>query len=544
MAPASQDDPVIATEREDSELRAAAPKLVALPTPRGVPAAGHRRTGFARKASAVIVIVAFLSTLGGGEFVDSGYAMVLQSEAAALHARWGTMVVQGIPATDLLQLEQEWTYSQRSRFMGAAMMFWTPGARAVVDQWQAQTDRIWYRDLSRYRTDATIQEAVLHRAFGTEPLVQRKARLEGLATATTPADFEALRSTWNLEARLVPIDRGVAAAVASLGDQTQQAKAIGIRSDPAGAVIVRADAYTLMTIQERMARAELLIRTLGSVRQDLQARLAAAAITQQAYNHATGEISTAGVYGIDLSRYQGRVDADHAAYANAITAGEFTRITGDLNQVAGAADGAINTVLSETHVISGVAFYYQSHSLSCEETATSMALTHQGIYLSQDQILAEAGADTRPMYVDSAGRVRWGDPYVSFVGNVNGSEHNYTGYQMNYPPLVRIAQAHGARVIAYGSMSAATIYARVIAGHPVVAYATWDWAWHPRHDYLAFDGQWVPWIGPSADAHVYTVVGVSPSQVLVNDPIRGQYWVSKGAFQAAYSDFGEAIVFA
>jgi len=93
-------------------------------------------------------------------------------------------------------------------------------------------------------------------------------------------------------------------------------------------------------------------------------------------------------------------------------------------------------------------------------------------------------------------------------------------------------------------MSAATIYARVIAGHPVVAFATWDWAWHPRHDYLSFDGQWNPWIGPVFASHVYVVVGVGPGRVLVNDPIRGQYWVSKAAFEAGYSDFNEAIVFA
>jgi hypothetical protein len=40
------------------------------------------------------------------------------------------------------------------------------------------------------------------------------------------------------------------------------------------------------------------------------------------------------------------------------------------------------------------------------------------------------------------------------------------------------------------------------------------------------------------------VVGVSPTKVLINDPIRGQYWLSKSAFEAGYSDFNEAIVFA
>ena len=154
------------------------------------------------------------------------------------------------------------------------------------------------------------------------------------------------------------------------------------------------------------------------------------------------------------------------------------------------------------------------------------------------------GADNRAAYVDGNGTVRWGNPYEHFVGDVNGSEHNYTGYGAFYPPLVRVAKAHGASVIDYGSMSAEMVYARLWAGHPVVVWATWDWAWHPRHDYLSFDGQWIPWIGPYYASHVYTVVGVSPWSVLVNDPIRGQYWVSKGAFEASYSDFEEAIVFA
>jgi hypothetical protein len=61
---------------------------------------------------------------------------------------------------------------------------------------------------------------------------------------------------------------------------------------------------------------------------------------------------------------------------------------------------------------------------------------------------------------------------------------------------------------------------------------------------LSFDGQWIPYIGPVHASHVYTAVGVSPTHVLVNDPIRGQFWVSKAAFEAAYSDFNEAIVFA
>jgi uncharacterized protein YvpB len=280
------------------------------------------------------------------------------------------------------------------------------------------------------------------------------------------------------------------------------------------------------------------------VQKDLQARLDAAAITKQSLQHASDEASIASLYGIDVSGFQAQIANDTDLYANALTAAAFASITSHAQQVAASADHAIYVVLSQTHVISGVPMIYQNHPLSCEEAATSMALAHQGISVSQDQILAEIGADRRAMYVDAYGRVRWGNPYETFVGNVNGSESNYTGFGTYYPPLVRVARGHGARVIAYGSMNAATIYARVIAGHPVVAFATWDWAWHPRRDYLSFDGQWIPWIGPVYASHVYVVVGVSPSDVLINDPIRGQYWISKGAFEAGYSDFEEAIVFA
>src|SRR5207237_7091162 len=112
--------------------------------------------------------------------------------------------------------------------------------------------------------------------------------------------------------------------------------------------------------------------------------------------------------------------------------------------------------------------------------------------LARDKIVHEVGADPRRRYVDGAGRFRWAKAYETFVGNVNGSESNYTGLGTFYPPLVRVARAHGSRILAYGSMSAATIYARVIAGHPVVAFATWYWEWHKRRVYLISDGTLIP----------------------------------------------------
>jgi uncharacterized protein YvpB len=510
---------------------------------RAVPIRRSRPVWTAR-LSAGFVLVAIISSLGGGGLVDSGTAYVLQARAAALHARWADMRAKGIPAADLAELEQQWGASQATIVVGAGGIFWLPGGGEAVGAWSAETDAIWSRDLTRFRSDAFLAEQNLHQALALETFVQRKSRLDELSQATTPLDFATLRDDWMLEAKLVPLDRRIAAEAAAVAAQTQQARQLGIRSDPASDVLGRASAYAELDPLGRMSRVEFLTRSLLSTRGNLQARLDTATTAIQHLQRAADEISVAALYGIDLSGYQARISAGRTLFANALTPAEFNAITADAQQVTAAADHAIYVVLSQTHIVSGVTFIYQNHPLSCEEAATSMALSHQGISVSQDQILNEIGADRRSEYVDAQGRVRWGNPYQTFVGNVNGSESNYTGFGTFYPPLVRVAKAHGANILAYGSMSAATIYARVIAGHPVVAFATWDWRWHPRRDYLSFDGQWIPWIGPVYASHVYTVVGVSPSQVLVNDPIRGQYWISKGAFEAGYSDFNEAIVFA
>lgn len=530
---------VIAVEREPpaapAEARPPKPKLLPLPP---------RRTPWALKPLAVILVLGVVSSLGGGGLLDSASSYVLQARAQALHDRWAYMRANGIPDADLAEMEQQYASTQASIVIGAGGVFWLPGGAETIDYWTAQTDAIWTRDLSLFRSQALAADENLHRALAPETFQQHKLRLEAFGLATSPLDFATLRDDWNMDARLVPIDRRIAATAAVVVTQTQQANHLGIRSDPAADLLNRAGQYSLLGPQERMARAEFLTRNLVSMQTNLQARIDSATVTQADLQKASDEASLAGIYGIDVSAYQSRIASDRVLYANAVTVAEFQSVSADAVQVTAAADHAIAVVMSQTHIVSGVTFYYQDHPLSCEEAATSMALTHQGISLSQDEILAEIGADRRAMYVDSQGRVRWGNPYETFVGNVNGSESNYTGFGTFYPPLVRVALAHGAHILAYGSMSAATIYARVIAGHPVVAFSTWDWQWHPRRDYLSFDGQWIPWIGPVYASHVYTVVGVSPSQVLVNDPIRGQYWISKAAFQAGYSDFQEAIVFA
>lgn len=200
-----------------------------------------------------------------------------------------------------------------------------------------------------------------------------------------------------------------------------------------------------------------------------------------------------------------------------------------------------------TYTIPNVPQYYQL-PLSCEETAVSMALVHQGLHVSTKQILARLGVDNTPIVISGGRIVSWGDPDKAFVGNVYGSEnHAPYGYQANPNALVRVLNSYGAHIIewsepGYGpnKISAAEIYRQVALGHPVVAYATWDWHYHTIHYYTDEYGHKIANIYPYDD-HVYVVYGVNPSSVLVHDPIRGTYWVSKTSFASAY-EFGMAIV--
>jgi uncharacterized protein YvpB len=500
-------------------------------------------SGRPRRNLAALLIVASLAAIAGTAIpLSAGTAHDLQLRADRLVTRWNEMVVDGVPGSDLTALRGELKAATASRAFGSGTGLWLPGAGSTVAAWESRTEAIWEENLRSSRTAAAAADNQLHAALAPEPSIQRKERREAILIATTPAELNSLSALWDLTSRLVPIDRRIGGEFAVITGLIARAAVLGVVGDPAGDVLVDARFYAQSDLLTRLSHAEQLTRTIARLEVDLGARLTAAAATKKMLTRASAQINLAVMYGMSVSSYVASYSAGKRRYAAALTVDEFTSVVGDLGQTVAAIQKQINILRSQTHIVRGVAMYYQAHALSCEETATSMALTHQGIYLSQDQILAAVGADLRPQYRDHHGVLRWGNPYSTFVGSVNGIE-NVTGLQTNYPPLVRVARNHGARVIAYGWMPAEAIYARLTAGHPVVVWATWDWAWHPRHDYLSFDGRWIPFIGP-AQSHVYTAVGVRPGAVLVNDPIRGQYWVSKQSFEAGYSDFREAIVFA
>lgn len=202
---------------------------------------------------------------------------------------------------------------------------------------------------------------------------------------------------------------------------------------------------------------------------------------------------------------------------------------------------SVTTWAAATNVIANIPYRPQLHTLSCEAAALEMALAHQGIDVSQDQVLDETGVDWRPAYYDGSGELRWGDPYTTFVGDPDGDESLLSGYGTYFPTIARVAADHGAGVVMAGEgISPDDVYRAVLQNHPVVAWVSVDLQYYSPGSWRTFDGGVVMYAGPIE--HAVTVVGVDGDSVYLFDPLSGPGWVSKSVFEAAFETFNRMAV--
>jgi hypothetical protein len=205
---------------------------------------------------------------------------------------------------------------------------------------------------------------------------------------------------------------------------------------------------------------------------------------------------------------------------------------------AGLTLAAAGAVPASADVIGNVPVVRQQHALDCEAAALAMAMAHEGLARSQWQLLVAMGIGRRHPRGGLPGRRR---P----VPQLRRRPQRLGG-----PPdrLRRLPASGGAgrggdrrpRPAGGGGIPAAAVYDQVAQGHPAVAWITYDWRPHARHDYVAWDGRWVPYAGPFE--HTVTVVGVDGASVRVHDPARGAYWMARPTFEAAYGVYGGMAV--
>jgi len=187
----------------------------------------------------------------------------------------------------------------------------------------------------------------------------------------------------------------------------------------------------------------------------------------------------------------------------------------------------------------------QSHNLDCEAAALRMALFVPGTNASENWILSQMGADLRPAVVDQFGDVlRWGNPYQTFVGNVNGLDYNATGYGVYYPPIGSAARRAGRSALAKEGWSPHDLYVEVASGNPAVVwvpvYGYWTSA--AMRYWTAWDGQPIRY---TLVEHAMTLIGVDAAAgtVTLNDPNRGYVrTVTMADFEAAFAKFNNMAV--
>jgi len=171
-----------------------------------------------------------------------------------------------------------------------------------------------------------------------------------------------------------------------------------------------------------------------------------------------------------------------------------------------------------------VARLRQSHNLSCEATAASMAAQYQGVSLSEADVLAALPRND--------------NPYLGFRGNVDGPTGGIEDYGVYAGPIIDILNASGLRAsLVEGGLDG--IRAAIARGNPVVAWITYDS--QPGTPTTATIGDQVVTLVPYQ--HAVAVTGYNSEGVWANDPWDGQEDLySTTDFQRSLSYFGDMAI--
>ena len=185
----------------------------------------------------------------------------------------------------------------------------------------------------------------------------------------------------------------------------------------------------------------------------------------------------------------------------------------------------------------------QSHALDCEAAALTAALAARGVTVTQDWVLARIGADPRQPVTDGRGTIlRWGDPNLSFVGDVDGSEPHDTGYGVYQAPIAAAARTAGRPAVGATGWDPWALLDEVAKGHPAVIWVDTTFQPVAMHTWTAWDGAVIPY---AIGEHAVTVVGVDAvaGTMTLLDVAEGVFRTfSIAQFIGFFSSFGNMAV--
>lgn len=192
-----------------------------------------------------------------------------------------------------------------------------------------------------------------------------------------------------------------------------------------------------------------------------------------------------------------------------------------------------------------VPIYYQSQSFSCNLVAASMALAYKGVGVSSSTLHSIIPKDSTA-YNDNGGDPIWGDPYLYYVGDING---NPKGYGTYWGPLSGVIDNYRSTSIKTG-WNRTSLLQEVQNGNPVVVWGHNGYSWSSN----GAVGSNISWHTPGgkyiyaiAGMHSYVVVGWvgsidNPTSIIVNDSNRGRWTMSTSYFDYLWGFFGRSGV--
>ncbi|MBU0707140.1 Ig-like domain-containing protein [Patescibacteria group bacterium] len=178
---------------------------------------------------------------------------------------------------------------------------------------------------------------------------------------------------------------------------------------------------------------------------------------------------------------------------------------------------------------------FQDRSLSCEAAALKMALSYQGVVVSEDEIMNHVGYD-HTLHENGT----WGDPYLAYVGDINGRQ-NTTGYGVYWDPIARAA-GQWRPSEAFTGWTITQLTREIALGNPVVTWGIYGSGY--EDSWTTPEGKYIyAWKGE----HARTVIGFvgsvdNPSKIIINDPFAGQLYWTRERFESDWGVFGNAGV--
>lgn len=180
---------------------------------------------------------------------------------------------------------------------------------------------------------------------------------------------------------------------------------------------------------------------------------------------------------------------------------------------------------------------YPDYPTGCESVAITSLLNYYGILVTPDNIIEALPKGSTPYYKN--GIAYGGNPEIEFVGN----PYSLNSFGLYEKPIAAVANKYKPNIKIATGTSFEDVLNIVRKGTPVMVwtsmylatpYISTSWIYEPT-------GEKIYW---KANEHAVVIIGYTPTQVIIADPIGGKMkYQSKSIFKERYNYYGKKALY-